>query len=143
MNARLALLGAMLALVAAGGRAATESPAAGTAQGVYSAAQADAGAQVYAGRCAVCHGADLSGTWEIPALRGRFVGNWGRTPLAKLYDYLGHAMPQFAPGTLEPPDNVAVIAFLLRENGAPAGGRPLPADRAALERIVLDPVTPH
>ena len=139
MNARLPLLAAALLFSVA----AMEPPSLGTAQGVYTAVQADAGAQAYAARCAVCHGTDLSGTWEIPPLKGRFLANWGRAPVSKLHDYLGHAMPQFAPGTLDPQETSAIIAFLLRENGAPTGGRPLPADKPALARITIDPLSPR
>ncbi|MBU6266523.1 MAG: c-type cytochrome [Sphingomonadales bacterium] len=139
MSARLFLLAAVLVLAIA----AVEPAPNGTAQGVYTAAQADAGAQAYAARCAVCHGADLAGTWEIPALKGRFIANWGRARLSQLHDYMGHAMPQFAPGTLDPQDDSAIIAFLLRENGAPAGATPLPIDKAALARISIDPVVPR
>jgi len=112
----------------------------GTQAGVYTAEQAAEGAQVYARRCAMCHGARLEGTVETPELIGKFVANWADRPLANLYDYLARAMPQNAPGSLPPQDNARVLAFLLRANGAPAGKAPLPADPASLRRLNIDPV---
>jgi mono/diheme cytochrome c family protein len=114
-------------------------PASSAATGVYTADQAARGAQLYAQRCAMCHGAMLEGTYETPALKGKFVANWGRMPLGDLYDYLGRAMPQFAPGTLKPEENAELVAFLLEANGLPAGRTPLPADNMALRRIAFAP----
>lgn len=112
----------------------------GSRSGVYSTAQADEGARVYAVQCAMCHGARLEGTVETPGLVGKFVARWADRPVADLFDYIGRAMPQGSPGTLGPQDNARVVAFILRANGAPAGDRPLPADDEALRRIVFDPV---
>jgi cytochrome c len=95
---------------------------------------------VYAIKCAVCHGAQLEGTVEVPGLVGKFVANWGGRPIGNLFDYLGRAMPQMAPGTLTPRENSELIAFILRENGAPAGSRALPSEAAALQRIDFDAI---
>ena len=134
-----ALAAVAAAALAGGGPAAGK----GSQAGVYSAAQADEGAQVYAARCAMCHGARLEGTVETPGLVGKFVANWAGRPLGELFDYLGRAMPQGSPGTLAPQDNARLVAFILRANGAPAGNAPLPADAAALRRIVFDPASPE
>lgn len=119
--------------------AAAPLAAKGTAAGAYAAQQADEGARIYAVRCAMCHGARLEGTVETPGLTGKFVANWAGRPVGDLYDYLGRAMPQMAPGSLAPQENVRLVAFLLRANGAPAGPAPLPADSAALRRISFEP----
>lgn len=113
---------------------------AGTASGVYTEAQAAQGATIFAERCAMCHGKQAEGTWEVPALKGKFMGNWGKESVAALSDYLARAMPQFAPGTLEPADNVKLVAFLLKTNGHPAGAKPLSEDHAALAAIRIDPI---
>jgi S-disulfanyl-L-cysteine oxidoreductase SoxD len=119
--------------------AAVAPPTAGSRMGVYSAKQAEQGAQIYADSCAMCHGARLEGTVEVPGLTGKFVANWGGRPLGELYDYLGRAMPQSAPGSLPPQDNAKLIALLLKANGAPSSAKVLPADNAALHRITFDP----
>lgn len=120
--------------------AAAEPSALGTASGVYSEAQATAGAQIYGERCAMCHGARLEGTYEIPALTGKFAANWSRKPLGALSDYIGRAMPQPAPGSLTPEETAQVVAFVLKSNGMPAGTRPLPIESAAQQRIAFVPV---
>ena len=110
-----------------------------TASGVYSAAQAEEGARLYAVRCAMCHGQMLEGTMETPALKGKFIANWARSPLGHLFNYVSEAMPQFAPGSLAPAENAAIIAFLLRENGMRTGNSPLPSDSEALKTITFMP----
>lgn len=134
MRTAAGLLALALALVAAGASARRLSPPA-----IYTAQQAGEGARIYAIRCAMCHGARLEGTVEIPGLTGRFVANWGNRPVADLFDYISRAMPQPAPGSLSPEDNARITAFLLRENGYPAGTKPLPADAKALGRMIAGP----
>lgn len=112
-----------------------------TLKGVYSEDQAKAGSQLYAARCAMCHGRLLEGTYETPGLQNRFIVNWSKAPLGNLYDYLGRAMPQFAPGSMKPDETAKILAFLLQANAQPAGPQPLPADSAALRRILLEPVS--
>ncbi|MCL6251579.1 cytochrome c [Altererythrobacter sp. KTW20L] len=127
-----------LAIALAGGLAmlaASPATGRGTQSGVYTTGQADEGARIYAARCAMCHGAQLEGTVETPGLVGKFVANWAGRPLGNLFAYLGRAMPQNAPGTLSPEDTTALVAFILRANGAPAGSRPLSPDAAGLGRI--------
>lgn len=126
--------------VLAGALALASPVYAGTANGVYTEAQAAQGAAIFAERCAMCHGKQAEGTWEVPSLKGKFMANWGRETVGALSDYLARAMPQFAPGTLEPADNVKLVAFLLKANGHPAGAKPLPEDHAALAAIRIDPL---
>lgn len=130
----LLLLAASLMLAAA---AAPGSK--GTSAGVYSAAQAQEGARLYAERCAMCHGSRLEGSVETPALTGKFVANWAGSSMADLFDYVARAMPQHAPGTITPAENRDLLAFLLQQNGAPAGKIPLPDQAAKLSAIRIDP----
>ena len=114
----------------------------GTLDGVYTAAQAAEGRAIYAGQCAMCHGVRLEGTVETPGLTGKFMANWAGRPVGDLFDYIGRAMPQMAPGTLQPADNARVVAFILQANGAPAGNSVLPADSRALGRLDFDAQVP-
>ncbi|HEY6868267.1 MAG TPA: cytochrome c [Novosphingobium sp.] len=132
MRVRAGLGLAALFVAATAARPATPVPAP-----FFTAAQAAEGAQVYAQRCAMCHGRQLEGTFEVPALTGRFAANWAGRPLGDLSVYLGRAMPQFAPGTLAPEDNARLVAFILQANGYPAGDRPLPSGQEDLRRLVL------
>lgn len=133
MRAMIPLAAAASLLIAAA------LPAASTATGAYTEAQAAEGRALYEGQCAMCHGAMLEGTYEIPALKGRFLTHWAGRPVATLADYIRVAMPQMAPGTLSPEDTARLTAYLLKENGMPAGPRPLPADITGQNAILFTP----
>ena len=135
MSIRFVMPAVMVAILSI---AATPAPVS-TRTGVYTQAQAADGAKLYAIRCAMCHGRQLEGSYEIPALQGRFIANWSRAPLTNLNDYIARAMPQFAPGSLKPDETAKIAAYLLKENGLPAGPQPLPSGGAAMARIMLEP----
>ena len=136
MARALALIALAVAAVAIGAAAPVPTS---TRQGVYSADQAAAGAQLYLTRCAMCHGKMREGTYETPSLQDKFIANWSKAPVTDLYDYLARAMPQFAPGSLKPAETAQIVAYLLQSNGLPAGTQPLPDGGAALARIMLEP----
>lgn len=95
-------------------------------QGVFTADQADRGSAVYAERCGACHGAALNGTGEAPALvGGEFVSHWDTMTVGDLYDRVRTTMPQNDPQSLSREDYADVLAFLLKNNGFPAGAQPL------------------
>ena len=135
MSARFIMPALMVAILSI---AATPAPVS-TRAGVYTQAQAADGAKLYAIRCAMCHGRQLEGSYEIPALHGRFIATWSRAPLMNLNDYIARAMPQFAPGSLKPDETAKIVAYLLQENALPAGSQPLPSGGAAMARIMLEP----
>lgn len=113
-----------------GGRASTGQPLS------FSTEQVTHGAQIYAGACAMCHGADLEGEHDVPDLGNYFVARWANTPLDRLAGYITRAMPLMAPGTLPPQDTAAVVAFLLHHNGVTSSGNaPLPMEEARLAKI--------
>lgn len=89
--------------------------------GVYTEEQASRGQTLFQQSCARCHGANLAGTFETPPLVGRFIPYWEGTTLDVLFDYVSTAMPLDRPGSLGPTANAAIVAFLLKANGFPAG----------------------
>src|SRR6478672_2688706 len=93
--------------------------------GVYTDAQADRGHALYNQSCGRCHGADLSGTFEIPPLVGRFMPYWSGTTLDALFDYVSTAMPLDHPGALGPAANADIVAFILKSNAMPSGSKEL------------------
>ena len=129
---------AALTLVAGLASAAVQAPRNGqpparpvtTAAGVYTAAQAAKGEQVYMTFCVSCHPA---GTYALPAFRDK----WNGAPVSKLFDFVIDTMPKSEPGSLEPQDYVQVISYILKINGAPAGKKPLPLDIDELRKIRL------
>jgi len=123
----LAAAAATAVLAIAGGPALEARPAARAALPGFTPQETEAGAQIYAGACAMCHGKDLAGTYEVPPLTGRFVANWSHAPARDLHAYLRKAMPLFAPDSLSAEDATRVLAYLLRSNGLVL--KPAPAPR--------------
>ena len=107
-----------------------------TLDGVYSEAQATRGEKVYAASCASCHGDDLSGGGQTPALAGKeFNGDWNDLSMGDLFDRTRLSMPADKPGSLTPEQTVDVIAYLLKKGSFPVAQADLPTDTAALKGI--------
>ena len=107
-----------------------------TQDGVYTDGQAKRGEQTYAKTCASCHGADLSGSGQAPALGDAdFNKEWDGQPLSDLFDRIHATMPGDAPGTMQPAEVADVMAFLFAKAHMPAGTADLPSDAAALKPI--------
>jgi S-disulfanyl-L-cysteine oxidoreductase SoxD len=102
-----------------------------TGDGVYTAAQADQGAQLFAEVCMQCH----LPNWEKD--KG-FYAKWQGKPLSALATYIKREMPQTDPGSLTSEEYAAVTAYLLRLTGNPAGDTPLNTDPDALVDIRID-----
>jgi cytochrome c len=111
--------------------------------GVYSAAQAERGKNLYAGACAGCHGRTLEGghifgsrTRSAPALRGdAFLSIWNGLPTGELFSRISKTMPLDHPGSLSDEDNTDIVGFILQTNGFPVGSRDLPADIGVMNSI--------
>jgi alcohol dehydrogenase (cytochrome c) len=96
------------------------------AAGVYTNAQAQAGASAYAQQCAGCHSADFRGSGDAPAVVGPdFIAKWGPRAVNELFTYLVQSMPPTSPGSFGEAGGLALTAYLLQINGAPPGQRPL------------------
>ena len=102
------------------------------AAGVYTAAQAQVGQAAYAQQCAGCHSADFRGSGDAPPVVGPdFIAKWGPREANELFTYLVQTMPPTSPGSLGEEGTLAVTAYLLQINGAPAGRQPLTATVSA------------
>jgi len=103
--------------------------------GVFSAPQAERGHADFIQHCAHCHGETLAGG-EGPALGGTsFWDRWGQRTLGDLFTYVSTNMP-YELGALPEPMYLDLVAFLLRENGMPAGEAELGFDTVRDVRIV-------
>jgi quinoprotein glucose dehydrogenase len=132
MTAGRLLLGALCLLAARDARAQPPRDAARTTRGgVYTAAQADRGADLYAGMCRSCH-APASHTGVA------FAKGWKGRPLADLFAYVSERMPKNDPGALAPEQYADVLAYLLKLNAMPTGSAELPPDADALTAIRID-----
>jgi mono/diheme cytochrome c family protein len=93
--------------------------------GVYTAQQAQRGAETYENICAACHeGAEPEAE---PPKGSEFVEHWREAPLSFLYGFVHTNMPGNKPGTLSEETYLDVVSYLLRENGYPAGSSELTA----------------
>ena len=104
--------------------------------GVYAEEQATRGADLYAQRCAMCHGDGLGGVESAPALTGPvFYGNWEGEALDALFERMRMSMPQDSPGSLSRAQNADILAHMLKVGGYPAGTAPLDGRAGALTGI--------
>ena len=109
-----------------------------TLDGIYTEPQARRGEKIYADSCASCHGEDLSGGGQTPALAGKeFNADWNDLAMSDLFDRTRATMPADKPGTLKPAEVADVMAFLFRKAQMPAGPTELPSDTAALKAIAF------
>jgi mono/diheme cytochrome c family protein len=108
---------------------------------LYTADQATAGAAVYSQACAACHGAQLEGV-AAPALKGSVFGEMATAQgltADTLLDVITNTMPQSDPGSLKPEEYNAVTAYILQQNGYPAGGTALAKGAAGLKDAKVTP----
>ena len=78
--------------------------------------------------CAACH--------SITEFRGRtFRLVWAGSTVGDLFQSISTLMPKDDPGSLSPEEYSAIISYMLRENGYPAGEEDLPADASTLQHI--------
>lgn len=98
------------------------SEASSLSSGIYSDAQARRGEPIYAENCAFCHGAQLEGTDSAPPLTvSALSARWRDRTLADLFDYQQSFMPWNSPGGFGRPQNVDILAYILKKGGLPAG----------------------
>jgi mono/diheme cytochrome c family protein len=106
---------------------------------VYTDAQAASGRQIYYRACANCHGEDLAGKVG-PALTGRQFHQMvaaQKMTASMLFHFIATQMPQSKPGSLTPAQYAEIMAFILKQNGYPAGSTPLTVDSQDLGKINL------
>src|SRR5690242_21489071 len=97
--------------------------------GVYTADQAAQGKALYDNKCALCHGAELTGAEMAPPLVGPvFLGNWVGASVDDLFTRIHTTMPANDPGSLSNAEAVQALAYILSFNKFPAGTTPLPTD---------------
>jgi len=104
--------------------------------GVFSAEQVARGRKSYEAQCADCHGDELQGDGKkSPALKGaEFMKNWKTKSVHRLIDSTWRTMPPEDPRTLSRELCTDVVAFVLSENGYPAGKTELSTQRAGSAR---------
>lgn len=111
--------------------------------GVYTNDQAQRGAQAYADHCAVCHGAQLTGTGEAKPLNGpEFLSNWNGLSIGDLFDRMRATMPANAPKSLSRETYADILAYILKFDGFPDGQTELDHRSEFLAQIRFDAFRP-
>jgi mono/diheme cytochrome c family protein len=105
--------------------------------GVYTAGQADRGKAVYAKHCSRCHGDDLGANRNYPLAGERFMDHWEAHTLAHLFRRIRDTMPPGEVGSVGDNDKRDTMAYLLQQNGFPAGSAELSTDDGQLATIVI------
>ena len=135
---RLVVMAALVAAAALGFRVTVAAQAKTASAGIYTAAQAKAGAAVYNAKCAACHGPNLEGMGPMPPLSGPdFLATWGGESVGSLFGKTKDTMPATEPGSLSPDDAANVIAHILATNKFKAGTTALPNTEDALKGVSL------
>jgi len=104
--------------------------------GVYTAAQAERGKQVYVGHCVRCHGDDLANS-RNPLSGDRFAEHWESRTLADLFRRIRDTMPAGQVAAVEDPQKLDAMAYVMQQNGFPEGRAELTPDTDALATIQI------
>jgi mono/diheme cytochrome c family protein len=113
---------------------------------LFTAQQAAQGKALYAARCATCHGGTLQGGSAGPLAGAAFAAAWtfgGTTwtdyqPTVDDLDFIIRTtMPKGAAGSMSAEEYTAVLAYILQQNGYPAGPTPLRAGSGRMKRARL------
>ena len=122
-------------LLAAISLAAQARQPASLAGGVYSAAQAAQGRDLYRAQCAECHGAALEGASGPPLVGEAFLSNWSARPLATVAGKIQNTMPFNQAGSLSRPQSTALLAYMLQVGKYPAG--PMELNDDVLAKVTM------
>ena len=117
--------------------------------GLYTPEQAQRGKKLYASKCVACHGADLKGGGLAPPLAGPgFTKHWAFPDFAASWSpsgftvddllfFMRTTMPPGGSKSLSTDEHVRILAYILQQNGYPAGKTPLQPDSPRLKEVKL------
>ncbi len=102
-----------------------------TLDSVFSATQAQKGAQTYKKNCTTCHAPSA-----YTGLAFRRV--WSGRSIYDFFDLIRTTMPDDNPGKLSRDQYAEIMAYLLKLNGLPEGEKDLPSDDELLKQIRIE-----
>jgi PQQ-dependent dehydrogenase (methanol/ethanol family) len=103
--------------------------------GWYTPEQVAQGRWQYSQKCGACHGQQLQGT-GAPALSGTlFKDQWNGKKLSDFYGYVHTNMPLGMGASLSTQEYADIVAFVLAQNGLPAGTDKL-SPKSPMDRVL-------
>lgn len=110
------------------------------ADGVYNSAQISRGQKAYENLCARCHGDELGGGEDSPALvDDDFLNNWIGKSFGELVEYTREEMPSDGPGKVTRKQSTDITAYVFSKNDYPAGPGELEPTLDVLNQILITP----
>ena len=111
----------------------------GAAAVSYSPAQASTGLKAYGANCSSCHGEKLEGGVG-PALSGATLNTLSKNThltVGDMFTFLSQQMPLNAPASLTKKQYAAIMAYVLKFNGYPAGSKELTYAGATDSKVII------
>jgi mono/diheme cytochrome c family protein len=106
--------------------------------GHYTNAQAERGKAAFGRSCSRCHGSNLRGSDRGPPLVGEgFLDGWLNGTLEALFSFVRDSMPEGNASTVDDARKADILAYILDNNGFPAGAAELTPVVAELERVQI------
>ncbi len=107
--------------------------------GIYTSNQATRGQAAYREECAKCHGENLAGGEDAPALVGKqFLKTWNGRTVGDLLEIMIKTMPSEDPGSLSRRQYADLSAYILNANEFPAGPKELGSPPSELKDIRIE-----
>ena len=104
---------------------------------LFTDSEAARGQIVFQQHCAACHGEDLRGKIG-PALIGPSLGSAAdHTTVSIMFNVIAAEMPAGDPASLTSQEYTAIMAYILKRNGYPAGPHPLSFTAAETSDVPL------
>jgi mono/diheme cytochrome c family protein len=108
---------------------------------LYTEDQATKGELQYYQNCSMCHGPNLDGQeggYSGPALKGAdFADPSYDFHVSDIFNFVAKQMPAATPGSLSHEVDVQIMAFILKQNGYPAGTKELVYEEAEKSTVPI------
>lgn len=102
--------------------------------GIYTKAQAEGAKKQFDKICADCHPFTVAAKKkpkDLPLGEEPFFENWAGRPLAELVTLIALTMPNDGSAVVTDQEAVDLVAYILQQNGFPAGSKPLTKESAS------------
>jgi cytochrome c5 len=116
------------------GPAQASSPQATSNEGIYTKAQADGAKKQFDKICADCHPFTVAAKKkpkDLPLGDEPFFEQWTGRPLTELVTLIALTMPNDGSAVVTEEEAVDLVAYILQQNGYPAGSKPLTKETAS------------